>query len=798
MSIARRAFLQFTAGAVGGTLLSPLPWKLADDSAIWSQNWSWRPSPERGPISRTPSICTLCDGACGIQARLVSKERAILIEGNPDHPINQGGICPLGAAGLQFLYATYRIPQPMKQTKKRGDMSGFQKISWEEALNELGGKLLRLRTEGKPNALACITTKRPSSMDDLWQQFFKAYGSANLFRMPSHADSLRLASLVVTGQDRPIAFALENATYVLSFGANLIDGWGSPCRMQAAFRNWHEGTPAKLVQIESRCSLTASKADRWIAVAPGSESALALAISYVMIKENLFDSAFVGGNVFGFEDWTDTQGKTRKGFKNLVLSLYAPEQVAQQTGVDPARIRELAREFAAQKNAVAVWGNTSDMPNNIYADLSFLALNILKGNLASGGMINLAPPIPLGPLPDVQPDSIAQKGLAQNRVDFAASKPAPLAGNNLYAFLDMVAKGASSYPIDLLMVHEANPAYSLAENQLFQNALTRIGTLVSFSSYMDETALQADLILPNPMALERLDDVVGIGDAPYGYYAVVSPILPPQQETKHTGDVVIQLGKSLGGGVAAALPWESYEAFLQERVNGLAASKRGAVADSKDVHPWELPPSQPPDVNYRDGADLWTKLTAGLCWYDAPMDLLQNIKTPSGKLELALQTLQERGMVVAEDQVYLPHFAPLIPSGAEQEYPLQLVTYKVPAISTEYHPTPPFMTKLIWDSILKGSNLFVELHPQTARSLGFAEGDGAFLKTPQGELPVRIHMFPGARPGVVYMVEGLGHKAYDQYIANKGVNAKDLIEVQMDPVTGLGTVWTTRAQLRRA
>ena len=137
MKLGRRAFLQFAAGAVGGTLLTPIPWQLMDDSAIWSQNWSWRPSPERGEITEVATTCMLCDGGCGIQARLVNKKRAILLEGNPKHPVSQGGICPLGAAGLQLLYAPYRVAQPMKQTKKRGDASGFQVISWDEAIREL-------------------------------------------------------------------------------------------------------------------------------------------------------------------------------------------------------------------------------------------------------------------------------------------------------------------------------------------------------------------------------------------------------------------------------------------------------------------------------------------------------------------------------------------------------------------------------------------------------------------------------------------------------------------------------------
>jgi anaerobic selenocysteine-containing dehydrogenase len=204
------------------------------------------------------------------------------------------------------------------------------------------------------------------------------------------------------------------------------------------------------------------------------------------------------------------------------------------------------------------------------------------------------------------------------------------------------------------------------------------------------------------------------------------------------------------------------------------------------------------EANYKDGADLWKKLSSGLCWYDAPVDALQNVDTASGKLELGLNALQTKGLVGAADQVYLPHFASLPLAGDQQEYPLLLISCKTMTLANQYLPNPPFMTKNVWDSVLKGNDLFVELNPQTAQSLSLGEGSRAVLKTHQGELPVRVHLYSGARPGVVYIAEGLGHTAYDQYIQNKGVNANSIIEVQMDPVTGLGTVWASRAQLRRA
>ncbi len=786
--------MQFAAGAVGGTLLTPLPWKLADDSAVWSQNWSWRPSPERGEITKVPSVCTLCAGGCGIQARLVNGNRAILIEGNPANPVNEGSVCALAASALQFLYAPYRVTQPLKQTKKRGDKTGFQAISWEQAQTELSKKLEEIRGEG-PHTVACITSSRRSSMDDLWAQFFNAYGSPNLFKMPSECDASKSAAQLTTGNSSTFAFDLENAGYVLSFGANLLDGCAAPSRASGALRRWKKDRyPVKIVQVESRASITASKADVFLPINPGTEAALAMGIAHLMVNGANYDAYFVKNNVFGFEDWTDSNGKKHQGFKSLVSSsAYTPEQVAKITGLEPAKVRELAKEFASQPKALAVWGTgRADVSNNTYHELVFVALNALKGNLKPGGLIGLAPKAPLSEL-SAQKDILSENSSQQPRLDLAKSQNCPCPQNGLYGFLDAVSSGPK-YPIKLLMVHEANPAHCLPENKLFAAAAEKVPTLVSFSSFMDETALQSDYILPDHMALERFDDVIGIPGAPYGYYAVSAPIIKPLLDTKHTGEVLMKVASTLGGTVASSIPWKSYEDFLKFRVEGIAKAKAGAVID-KPIEISSIKAGDPVTSNYSDAADLFKKLKAGLCWHDAPSAVTFD-KTTSGKLELACQSIGKNAQS-SDDVIYLPHFAPLKPSGSESEWPLLLVSYSSPRVSCGYLANTPFMNKLIPDSMLAGDELFIDLNPQTAASLGIAQGDQVKIKTTQGEAGAKANITPAARPGVLYIPRGMGHKAYDEYIGNKGVNACQLMEVQLDPVSGMGTVWATRAQLRR-
>ena len=119
MKIGRRGFLSFVIGGAAGTALSPLPWKLTDDSSIWTQMWPWTPVPKDGEVSYVNSVCTLCPGRCGITVRKI-EDRAVKIEGMKGHPVNDGGACLLGLSGLQLLYGPTRVKSPLTRIGERG------------------------------------------------------------------------------------------------------------------------------------------------------------------------------------------------------------------------------------------------------------------------------------------------------------------------------------------------------------------------------------------------------------------------------------------------------------------------------------------------------------------------------------------------------------------------------------------------------------------------------------------------------------------------------------------------------
>ncbi len=544
MKLDRRCFLALGAGSAGfaaGIAASPIPWKLIDDSSIWSQNWPWTPVPPDGEATYEKSACTLCPGGCGITVRRIDN-RAVKIEGSEGHPVNNGGICALGLSGSQLLYGPTRIKSPMKKVNGK-----LEPISWHKAITELAEKLGKIRENGNTDSLACITESDQGTVSGLFSRFLTAFGSPNFICTPSSADTAKLAAKKTLGAYTNPVFDFENSDYVLSFGAGLLDGWGSPARMFRANGKW-----SKLVQVEPRLSNTAAKADKWIPIKPGTEADLALGIAHVIIAKNLYNSVAVHSSTAGFED-----------MKRL-CEKHTPEKVEKITHVKAAVIKMIAKDFIDSRHrAVAVYGKgQGNTPGSIKEVMAVQALNALAGSINKKGGMFTAGAADYISWPAVDMDNAAAKGIRKNRLDGAGSKfPDAL---HLLNRLPKVINSAKKSPIEVLFVYAANPLHSMCDSEAVKKTFDKIPFVVSFSSYEDETAKHADLVLPNHTYLERYEDVSSISGVRQSVISLARPVVAPQLDTMHSGDVILHLAEKIGGSVKRAFPWKSYEACLKK------------------------------------------------------------------------------------------------------------------------------------------------------------------------------------------------------------------------------------------
>jgi anaerobic selenocysteine-containing dehydrogenase len=739
MKIDRRSFLSFAIGGAAGTALSPLPWKLIDDSSIWSQMWPWTPVPPDGEATYAHSTCTLCPGGCGITVRLIDG-RAVKIEGREGHPVNQGGICPLGLSGLQLLYGPTRVKAPLKRVGERGG-GKWQPISWGTATSEIAEILAGLRGNGQAQTVAAISSRNRGTVAGLMERFLTAFGSPNFMRMPTVEDAQELGLYLTQGILGRVGYDFENSDYVLSFGAGLIDGWGAPVRMFRAHSGWREAG-ATVVQIESRLSNTAAKADQWVSIRPGTEADLALGIAHLMVAEGDYDSGFVEQNTADFDAFREA------------LSGYAPDKVAAITGVPGETIAALAKAFAAADHPVAVYGRgKGDLPGSLKEVLAIMALNALTGNLNQpGGMWAVSDP-ERAEWPEIETDEVAAQGLQKPRLDGAGGQQYPHS-RYLLSRLPQVMSEGSPYPIQALFIDDANPLHSLPGTQAVRKAFEQIPTIVSFATHMDETAAFADYILPSHLYLERYEDVVVTAGLKTTTIGLTQPVMAPLCNTQHVGDTLLQLAKALDEPVAAAFPWEDYRSCLEESMG-----------------------------------DKWDTLVEEGVWLDETLSAYPAVsfETASGDLEF----LGEAGAKVL-------NAATVAAEGDEAGFPLLLVPYDIMRLASRRVGSPPFMVKTVSDTILKGQEILVEVNPQTAKAAGLAEGRSASLETPVGRAQVKVHLSEGIQPGVVAMARGLGHSAFDKYLGGKGVNLNRLLGPVIDPASGLDAAWGVRAKLVRA
>ncbi len=483
------------------------------------------------------SVCCQCPAGCGIIVRIV-EGKAKKIEGNPSYPINQGKLCARGQAGLQVLYNPDRIQGPQKRAGARGD-GQWSRTSWDEAIRVAAGKLKELRQRGEAHTFGFLTAKYNGHMNSLVDRFMMAFGSPNHISFELFSDEpLLKANLLNMGYETFVAHDLENVNYLLSFGTEYLETSRSPVRFNLAYGHMRQGRPgmrAKVVQVQSRFSLTAANADEWVPIQPGREGALALAIAHTIIDEGLYNQEFIETATSGFET-----------FKNLILKEYSPKEVSVLIGVSEDKIKRLARDFARRRPSLALCGDSAlAHTNGLTTALAVNSLNAIMGNFGQPGGIFFDPLPPFGALPQMRKDRTAQERLRMPRLD-RADQPPSRASNSITKLVESLLTG-QPYPLNALFIHEVNPVFSLPRSLRFSQALEKIPFIVSFSSFMDESTQMADLVLPDQTFLERWQDHVPSPGLGIPIAGIIKPVVKPLYDLRSTADVLILLARELGG-----------------------------------------------------------------------------------------------------------------------------------------------------------------------------------------------------------------------------------------------------------
>lgn len=461
------------------------------------------------------TTCTECSAGCGVRVR-TREGRAVKIEGNPEHPINKGGLCAMGQASLQHLYDPDRIREPLLRTSS----GSFEAATWDQALAKVKEALADSKGEK-----AFLTGSLTGSSKALLDSFSTASGfSQAAFEALDQIDLAKATESVFGSYGIP-AYSFENADVIVSFGADFLETWVSPVEFAKGWAKGRKGDhPATFIHFEPRLSLTGSNADLWLSPKPGSELYIALAMLRFLLQKG--------------------KGKDiEPGVRNKLFALTADislDTAVAKSGIAREKILLAAEYLGEAKQSLVLAGGAAAASSEGF-ELAKVThyINYILGNVGK----------------TIHPGTL--------------QKPA----TSLDAVRTLVSTLESDNAYDVVCIYGTNPVYSLPSASRLKYALRRAGLVVSFSSHLDETARLADVILPTHTALESWGDV----ETRTGLYSLLQPVMSPVFNTRSFGDLLIMLGgKEIAAG---AENFEAYLKNRWQEMYQSSSKKSGSFAD---------------------------------------------------------------------------------------------------------------------------------------------------------------------------------------------------------------------------
>ena len=793
MNLNRRRFLGFAAGAAAGAAVGVPAGRTIGD---FLQTAELPVYPPRGPEKFVLSVCNLCPGGCGLRVRRIG-ERAVKVDGNPLHPVNGGRLCPRGQAALQGLYHPDRFTGPLHRVGKRGSLASFERVSWDRAFGEVAGGLRRLRESGHPESLVLLRGGARRVGSRLAQRYVAAFGSPNDVTLERGEVSASLAMQLGQGVLAPPAYEIGSTDYVLSLGGGLLEAWSSPvhtARAYGHFRQGRTGQRGKFVQVEPRLSITAASADEWLAVRPGTEGVFGLGVAAVIIAEGLYDREFVVKRVSGLEDETGENGEPRGGLRTLLERKYGLEHVAEETGVAANVILRVAREFAAAHRALAVGPRRGPLlPGSLHGHLAAQTLNALCGSIDAPGGVLLPEDVPLSPWPPLPEDEVARRGRGRPRLDRAGSGEFATLSSDPERLAEAILSG-SPYPVEALLVLEADPVFTSFTAERFSAALERVPLVVSFAGLPDDTALFADWILPEAHFLEQWELHTTPPGVPYPVVSLAQPVVSrPPSGARPAAEIFLELARRTGGEVAAAFPWKDVESLLRADVEALYEKRRGAIMGTTFDEAWVrmMEGAGWWAPGYRSGEELWKKSQETGGWWDPFYDhgdWERVLRTPSGRFELCPDVLERRPGAAAGN----------VAGEKAGDGSLALVLFEPLPVAGGTGAELPFLQAILDPGHEERWETWGEIHPETAAVLGIRDRDRVVISSSHASILVRARVGPRVFPGAVAVPVGLGKRGGGRWAAGVGANPLVLLSGERELFSGLPDPGATRVRIAPA
>ncbi|MFK5881413.1 MAG: molybdopterin-dependent oxidoreductase [Sulfurospirillum sp.] len=809
VEISRRRFLQGSvalsvAGATAlGTTSILADTKESEDAKI-------------RPTKKTPTLCEMCVNKCALIAQVrngVIKK----LDPNPLFPKSKNMLCARGDAGIHALYDPDRLKYPLIRNGKRGD-GKFRRATWDEAFALIKEKMVKILDEEKDNR-SCIGYCTGEGMaEPTYKEFMsEKFGSSNFINHASLCLQTAISGYALTiggyGQAD-----LENAKYVIMAGANRAEAILTPDTMNLFKRTRGRGT--KLIVVDPRFTNTAIHADRYVPIKVGTDLAFVLALTYVAIKNRLYNREFVDKNFDNFNVYR----------LHILENNYTPEWAEKITGVPARTIEKIAYEFMENapesiyyQGRRTTWGAMDFQLRRAQAIFSALGGGIdIKGGIIFGKNL---------PLNKEEINSPIYAN-TQERIEKKAAAIIGATGSWV-AWRNMVAQGNTPYPVRGLFVYKQNPMLSVPNTKKTKEMFEKLDLVVVIDTMPSDTAMMADVILPECTYLEREDPVKSFGGTEPAI-VLRQKVIDPMYETKPVFDIMKGLAEVLteplwkntlkydedvqsdtegmkpedlkkyfkeNGYDLTDMFGESQEemnkkmfagkygekAWKELRIKGVFYPNMDKYFKKIDNNTFEY---YPENKKYYSIDKLGEKANKDVYLHDTcinPRDISEFrkfFKTPSKKIECYLGNFKKKGidaMPTWREESYVK-----IPQGK-----FKFITGRHAQFTQDATQNNIMLLELMKEN-------YVWINDKEAEKRGIRFGDEVEVTSKIGSVRIKAYPTPKIIPETLFYIHGFGAKSTGLTFAHRnGASDNEIIEDRIEPVFGSAIMHDTIVDIRK-
>ncbi len=728
-------------------------------------------------VKKIPYLCNVCRNKCAGFAR-VENNTITKLDPNPYFPKSRNMLCPKGNAGIQKVYDPDRLKYPLIRIGKRGE-GKYKRVTWDEAYEYIKDKLVQILDEQKDNRSTIAYCNGEGFNKDEYIKFFSGkLGSANFLDEGSICLNTKLGATVLTIGDVG-EMDVSGSDYMIISGANRYESLVTPDSINMIH------SKQKLIVLDPRCTVTAIKADEYIPIYPGTDLAFCLSMIYIALKNELYDKKYVEKYFKDFDK-----------LKTHILSHnYTSKWAEEKTHIPKEKIEQITKEFFNAKNPLYYLGRRSVWSKNDFQfRRAMVLINALAGSINRKGGIIFGKPFKLNPEEINEP----YYDNTQGRFDLDGIVYGSNKGGSWPNFREQVLNKTSPYSIKAMFIRKHNPMQNMPDIKKTKKMLEMMDLIVVLDILPSDTALMADVILPECTYLEREDMVVSFNKLEPSL-GLRNQVIKPLYESKSMQDILKGLGKKL----SKPLFEESarHDEVLQESIKKLGKKKSFIEGgyDLAELYKNNTTKRNKKLIVSQFGYDVYKSLKSRGVWYPY-IDELKDM----GNHYYEYYPEDKKYWTVKRDYKVNCYLEKLAKNGFDpmptwrDEYDFKVPENKFRLITGRYVTVTQTATanNIMLKDFEETNRLWI--NNIKAKELGIKKDDKVMVISSIGKVIIEAYPTNKIAPNVVWFAHGFGIQSQELTNAcGHGASDNMIIEDKYEKIYGCSTMHETNVSIRK-